>query len=82
MDTGIFQSLISESYLLLSLVDCLNLGFIAVKTCHDQGNSYKDKHFIGAGLQVQRFSPLSSRQEAWQRADRDGAGEEAESSTP
>jgi hypothetical protein len=29
---------------------------------HDQGKSYK-KHLIGAGLQVQRFSPLSSRWE-------------------
>jgi hypothetical protein len=29
---------------------------------HDQGKSYKG-HLIGAGLQVQRFSPLSSRQE-------------------
>jgi len=30
---------------------------------HDQGKSYKGQHLIGAGLQVQRFSPLSSRQE-------------------
>ena len=36
---------------------------IAVKRHHDQGNSYKGKHLIGAGLQVQRFSPSSSRQE-------------------
>jgi hypothetical protein len=28
---------------------------------HDQGKSYKKQHLIGAGLQVQRFSPLSSR---------------------
>jgi hypothetical protein len=27
-----------------------------VKRHHDQGNSYKGQHFIGAGLQVQRFS--------------------------
>jgi hypothetical protein len=27
---------------------------------HDQGNSYKGQHLIGAGLQVLRFSPLSS----------------------
>ena len=27
---------------------------------HDQGKSYKKQHLIGAGLQVQRFSPLSS----------------------
>jgi hypothetical protein len=36
---------------------------IAVKRDHDQSNSYKGQHLIGAGLQVQRFSPLSSRQE-------------------
>jgi hypothetical protein len=30
---------------------------------HDQGKSYKKQHLIGAGLQVQRFSPLSSRWE-------------------
>jgi hypothetical protein len=29
---------------------------------HDQGNSYKGL-LIGAGLQVQRFNPLSSRWE-------------------
>jgi hypothetical protein len=33
---------------------------IAVKWHHDQGNSYKGQHLVGAGLQVQRFSPLSS----------------------
>jgi hypothetical protein len=30
--------------------------FVAVNRHHDQG-----QHLIGAGLQVQRFSPLSSR---------------------
>jgi hypothetical protein len=30
---------------------------------HDQGKSYKGHHLIGAGLQVQRFSPFSSRWE-------------------
>ena len=30
---------------------------------HDQDKSYKKQHLIGAGLQVQRFSPLSSRWE-------------------
>jgi hypothetical protein len=30
---------------------------------HDQGNSYKEQHLTGAGLQVQKFSPLSSRWE-------------------
>jgi hypothetical protein len=36
-------------------------GFIAVKRQHDQGNSYKGQHLIEAGLQFQRFSPLSSQ---------------------
>ena len=33
---------------------------IAVKRHHDYSNSYNEKHVIGAGLQFQRFSPLSS----------------------
>jgi hypothetical protein len=40
------------------------LGFtVAVKRHHDQGNAYKKQHLTGDGLQVQRFSPLSSRWE-------------------
>jgi hypothetical protein len=35
----------------------------------------KKKHLIGAGLQVQRFSPLSSRQEHGGIQARHGAGE-------
>jgi hypothetical protein len=35
---------------------------IAVNRHYVQGNSYKGQHLIEAGLQVQRFSPLSSRQ--------------------
>ena len=27
---------------------------------HDEGNSFKVNHLIGAGLQFQRYSPLSS----------------------
>jgi hypothetical protein len=42
---------------------CLSQGFTAVNRHHDQGKSYKTQHLIGAGLQVQRFSPLSSRWE-------------------
>jgi hypothetical protein len=42
---------------------CLSWGFTAVNRHHDQGKSYKKQHLIGAGLQVQRFSPLSSRWE-------------------
>jgi hypothetical protein len=59
---------------------CLRVS-IAVKKHHDQGNSYKCKTLIGAGLQFQRFSPLSSWPEAWQCAGRLGAGEGTESST-
>ncbi len=29
---------------------------------HDQHKFYKGQHLIGAGLQVQKFSPLSSRE--------------------
>jgi len=46
----------------------------AMKRHHDQGNFYKGKHLIGAGLQFQKFSPESSWQEAWQRAGRHSAG--------
>jgi|UPI00001F6546 hypothetical protein len=53
---------------------------ITVKRHHDHSNSYKGKHLIGAGLQFQRFSPLSSWREAWQHAGRQG-GEGAKSST-
>lgn len=38
---------------------------IAVKRYHGQGYSYKVKQLIRAGLQFQRFSPLSPQQEAW-----------------
>ena len=31
---------------------------IAANKHHDQGKSYKGKHLIGAGLQIQRFSLL------------------------
>ena len=31
--------------------------------------TYKGQHLIGVGLQVQRFSPLSPRQEAWQHPE-------------
>jgi hypothetical protein len=49
---------------------------VAIKRHHDQSNSYNGQHLIGAGLQVLRFSPLSSRQEV----DRHGT-RVAESST-
>jgi hypothetical protein len=31
-----------------------------MKRHYDQDNSYKGKHLMGAGLQFQSFSPLSS----------------------
>jgi hypothetical protein len=55
------------------------LGFKTVNRHHDQGKSYEKQYLIGAGLQVQWFSPLLPRQE--QHPGRHGAGEEAESST-
>jgi len=45
-----------------------------VKRHRDQGNSYKGQCLIGAGLQSQRFSPLSSWREAWTYEGRHGAG--------
>ena len=39
------------------------LGFSTVNRHHDHDNSYKEQHLIGAGLQVRRFSSLSSRRE-------------------
>ena len=59
---------------------CLSVS-IAVKRHHDQGNSHKGQHLIGAGLLFLRFSSLLSWWEIWQHAGRHGAGEEAESST-
>jgi hypothetical protein len=53
---------------------------IAVKRHHDHNNSYKRKHLIEAGLQLQRFSPLLSWWEMWQSTGRHSA-EGAESST-
>ena len=52
-------------------------GFTAVKRHHDQGNSYKRQHLFRAGLQVQRFSPLSSRRETWQHPGQHGPGAES-----
>ena len=57
-----------------AMITFLSEGFIAMKRHHDQGKSYKGLHLIGAGLQVQRFSPLSSWWEAWQHPGRHGAG--------
>ena len=45
-----------------------------MKRCIDHGHSYKGKHLIVALLQFQRFSPLSSWQEAWQQAGRQAWG--------
>jgi len=40
------------------VVDSVRVSFVVKRHC-DQGNSYKGQHLIEAGLQVQRFSPLS-----------------------
>lgn len=63
-----------------SVNGCLGQCSVAVKRPHDPNNSYKGNHLIGAGLQSQRLSPLSS----WRRsmAVETCAIEGAESSTP
>jgi hypothetical protein len=57
------------------------LAFIAVKKHHDQGNSNKGKHLIGAGVKVQRFSSLTSWWDALQHAGKLEDGERVERST-
>ena len=52
---------------------CLRVS-VAGKRHHDQGNAYKGQHLTEAGLQVQGFSPLSSRWGTWQHPGRHGAG--------
>ena len=47
----------------LLIIFVLVMVSIAVKRHCDQGNSYKGQHIIRATSQVQKFSPLSSRQE-------------------
>ena len=47
---------------------------IAMNRHHDQHNSYKGQHLIGAGLQGLRSSSLSSWQEAWQCPGRHSTG--------
>jgi hypothetical protein len=54
---------------------------VTVKTHHDHSSLYKWKHLVGAGLQVQRFSLLSSWQGTWQCPGRKGVGGGAKSST-
>jgi hypothetical protein len=48
---------------------------------HGQSKSYRRKKLIGAGLQFQRFNPLSSWQEAWQQVGEEGSGKIVESPT-
>jgi len=51
----------------------VSYSFVAVKRYHDQGNSYKGHHLIGADLQFQMSSPLSSWWETWQHSGRHSA---------
>jgi hypothetical protein len=60
---------------------CLSYGFLAVKRHHDRSSIYKGQCLIGAGLQSERFSPVSSWPEAWEHPGRHDAGEGTESST-
>jgi hypothetical protein len=50
------------------------------KTKQTNKQTKTKKHLIGDGLQVQRFSPLTSKVEAWQYPGRHGTGR-SESST-
>jgi len=50
-----------------------------MKKHHDQENSYKGQHLMGASLQVQRFYPFKA--ETWQSPVRNGSGGGAEDST-
>lgn len=68
----------TSKYFFSLLMPCLLTVSIAVKRRHD---SYKGNHLTGAGLQFQRFSPLSSWSETCWHGVRQGAGEVAESST-
>ena len=47
---------------------------IAVKRHHGHSNAYKGKHFIGVGLQFQRFSHCRHGG-TWRQTGRHGAGE-------
>ena len=57
------------------------MGFFAVNRHHDLGNSYKVQNLTKATLQIQRFSPLLSRQTLWQHPGRHGTGDGAETFT-
>jgi hypothetical protein len=70
-----------DIFIILFLYIVLVRVSIALKRHHEQDNPYTRQHLIGAGLQVQRFSSLSSRWEAWQHPGRHGAGKGAEIST-
>lgn len=49
-----------------------------MKRPHDHSNYYKGKHFIGAGLQFQRSSPLNHGGKHGVCVDRHGAGDGAD----
>jgi hypothetical protein len=46
-----------------------------VKRHHDQCIAHEGQHLIKANIKFQKFSPLSSRQEAWQCLGKHGSGE-------
>ena len=73
----LFSQVYTQLFLIYSVLVRVS---IALKRHHDQGNSYKGQHLIGADLQVQRFSPLTSRWKAWQDTGRHGTAGRVESS--
>jgi hypothetical protein len=69
-----YYNIQDTKYLYFSKPGVLVKVSIAFKSHNDQGNSYEGQHLIGSGLQVLRFSPLSSCQEGWQHPGRCGVG--------
>ena len=64
-DLPAWLAIIEDNYFvsLLKLIIVLVRVSIVVKRHHEQGKSYKGQHLMAAGLQVSKFSPLSSRLE-------------------
>lgn len=77
---GVFETSDCLPVIPLPIRPYLSHCSITLKRHHDQDNSYQRKHFIGAGLQFQRFSPLSTWQGAGWHAGRHGTGEVIENS--
>ena len=58
---------------------CLSVSIVMNRN-NEKGKSFKGHHLNGAGLQILKFSPFSSKQKAWQYPGSHSAGR-GESST-